>query len=135
MRTRFIAGLSIAVLGVIAVTLTLTGQRSSAAAPPLVYTCSAQPCVNAQELEVSDANGAPVFSVGEYGGDAVFGDNRSVFPPSSVFNPSVVESYTDPATNARTHNLPGTCVAPEAWISPSGIYACHGGKFILEVRL
>lgn len=105
-------------------------SKSSAAAPQLVYICSSQPCANAQELEVFDKNQAPVFSVGEFGGDAVFGDNRSVYPPSSVFSPSVVESYTTPAGYGRT-----SCVSPEIWISPSGIYACHSGRFILEVRL
>jgi hypothetical protein len=44
-------------------------------------------CVNGQEFEVFDATGAPIYSVGEAGGDAVFGDNRSVFPPNSVYHP------------------------------------------------
>jgi hypothetical protein len=127
---KTILGMGTAVIAIMALALALTGQRSSASSPQLVYICSSQPCTNAQELEVFDANGAPIYSVGEFGGDAVFGDNRSVYPPGSVTNPSVVESYTTPAGYGKT-----SCVAPEVWVSPTGIYACHGGKFALEMRL
>jgi len=120
---------AISVISAAAMAVTLTG-RSSAATPQLVYICSSQPCTNAQELEVFDRNQAPIWSVGEFGGDAVFGDNRSVYPPSSVYNPAVVESYTTPAGYGRT-----SCVAPEVWITSTGIYACHGAKFVLEVKL
>jgi hypothetical protein len=127
---KTILGMGTAVVAIMALALAVTGQRSSASSPQLVYICSFQPCANAQELEVFDANGAPIWSAGEFGGDAVFGDNRSVYPPGSVTNPSVVESYTTPAGYGKT-----SCVAPEVWVSPTGIYACHGGKFALEMRL
>lgn len=100
----------------------------------LVYICAdtqghLSNCVNGQELEVFDRNGAPIWSVGETGGDAVFGDNRSVYRPGSVSAASVVESYTDPATYNRTFGRPNTCVAPAIWIAPHGIWACSNGAW------
>lgn len=81
--------------------------------------------VNGQEFEIFDANGAPIYSVGEAGGDAVFGDNRSVFAPNSVFNPSIVESYTTPAGYGSKR-----CVAPALWISPTVFFSCQGGAWV-----
>jgi hypothetical protein len=98
---------------------------------PLVYICQGvqngqEPnCTNHQEFEVFDRNGAPIYSVGEAGGDAVFGDNRSVFPPNSVFNPSIVESYTTPSAYGST-----SCVAPALWISPTAFYSCQNGAWV-----
>jgi len=57
--------------------------------PPLVYTCQAQPCTANQEFTVSDPHGAPIFSVGEYGGAAVYGDQISVYKPGDVYHPVV----------------------------------------------
>jgi hypothetical protein len=82
-------------------------------------------CVNGQEFEIFDANGAPIYSVGEAGGDAVFGDNRSVFPPDSVFHPSIVESYTTPSGYGSKG-----CVAPALWISPAAFFSCEGGAWV-----
>jgi hypothetical protein len=100
--------------------------------PSLVYICpgvqNGQPpnCKNDQEFEVFDTNGAPIYSVGEFGGDAVFGDNRSVFPPGNVFDPALVESYTTPAKYGKT-----TCTAPSTWIEPHGIWYCtSSGKWV-----
>lgn len=102
------------------------GEPSSAqTGAPLVYICpgeqgSAAPtCTNSQEFEVFDHNGSPIFSVGEYGGSAVFGDNSSVYPPGNVYDPSVVQSYTTPATYGST-----SCKAPAVWIAPQGLWTC-----------
>jgi hypothetical protein len=98
---------------------------------PLVYICPGvqngqQPnCQNSQEFQVFDTFGNPIYSVGEFGGDAVFGDNRSIFAPGNVFNPVLVESYTTPAGYGRT-----TCTAPSTWIEPHGIWYCtSAGKW------
>lgn len=119
-------------MAVAAGVLLATGGGVAAAAAtgdPLVYVCPdtqghASVCANGQELEVFDKNGAPIFSVGEAGGAGVFGDNSSVFAPSSVFSPATVQSYTDPATYNRTFGRPNTCIAPEAWFEPHGIWGC-----------
>jgi hypothetical protein len=76
-------------------------------------------------LYIFDAKGAPIYSVGEAGGDAVFGDNRSVFPPDSVFHPSIVESYTTPSAYGSK-----SCVAPALWISPTAFFSCEGGAWV-----
>lgn len=97
----------------------------------VVYACQgikngqSHDCSNLQEFEVFDAKGAPIFSVGESGGDAVFGDNRSVFPPGNVRDPSIVESYTTPASYGSR-----TCVAPALWISPSAFFSCYDGAWV-----
>jgi len=78
-----------------------------------------------EQLEVFDANGAPIYSVGEAGGDAVFGDNRSVFPPNSVYHPSIVESYTTPAGYGSK-----SCAAPALWISPTAFFSCENGVWV-----
>jgi hypothetical protein len=85
-------------------------------------------CVNGQEFEIFDANGAPIYSVGEAGGDAVFGDNRSLFPPNSVFHPAIVESYTTPAAYGSK-----SCVAPALWISPTAFFSCRGGAWVQTI--
>jgi hypothetical protein len=99
---------------------------------PLVYICpgvqngKTPSCTNGQEFEVFDTNGAPIYSVGEFGGDAVFGDNRSVYPPGTVTDPALVESYTTPARYGKT-----TCTAPSTWIEPHGIWYCtSSGKWV-----
>lgn len=92
---------------------------------PLVYICpgvqngQTPSCANGQEFEVFDTFGNPIYSVGQSGGDAVFGDNRSVFAPGSVTNAAVIESYTTPAGYGKT-----SCVAPSTWIEPHGIWYC-----------
>lgn len=99
--------------------------QAYASSSQLVYICGQQPCKGAQELEVFDPHGAPIWSVGEFSGDAVFGDNRSVYPPNTVSNPAVVESYESPVAYGKT-----SCKAPELWISPTGFYSCRNGKFV-----
>lgn len=94
----------------------------------LVYVCSALPCSNGQELEVFDPAGNPIWSVGEYGGDAVFGDCRSDYGPGSVTQPAVVVCYESPANYLADH--PGavqaeTCSPPALWIGPRGFYQCQ----------
>ena len=46
---------------------------------PLIYICQQAPCTNRQEFEIFDRNGAPIFSVGEYGGASVFGDDFRIW--------------------------------------------------------
>lgn len=106
----------------------------------LVYMCAdtqghPSNCANNQEFEVFDRNGAPIFSVGETGGAAVFGDNSSVYGPSSVTSPRVTVSYTDPATYNRTFHRPGTCSGPAAWFEPHGIWSCQNSRWVKKVNL
>jgi hypothetical protein len=107
--------------------------------PPLVYICQIQPCTNDQEFEVFDNHGNPGFSVGEFGGAAVFGDNLSVYPPGNVYYPSWVLSYTTPAQYDAQH--PGAiqaekCEAPAVWLAPGtgGIheFVCVNGAWQLS---
>jgi hypothetical protein len=126
-RTRII--IAAAILAVIVGGAGAAGAAIAAPGDPLVYICpdtqGHEPvCDNGQEFEVFDKSGAPIFSVGKTGGPAAFGDNSSVFSPSSVFTPSLVNSYTDPATYNRTFGRPNTCTAPEVWFEPHGIWAC-----------
>jgi len=103
--------------------LTLT---SKATVSQPVYICQQfNGCDNNQFLEVFDHNGSPIFSVGATGGSKTFGDNASVYKPQEVFNPSVVESYTDPATYNATFGLANTCKAPELWIEPRAFWTCN----------
>lgn len=109
----------------IALGLAETSSPAHAQGTPLIYECSATPCTNDQEFEVFDGYGNPIYSIGEYGGDAVFGDNRSVFAPGAIYNPSIVESYTTPSGYASAHDgTDASCVAPELWIAPTAIYYC-----------
>jgi len=78
---------------VLALAVTLTALASShpakAAPPQLIYMCQQAPCTNAQEFEVFDGYGAPIFSVGEYGDVGTFGTGLAVFRPGTVTNPVV----------------------------------------------
>jgi hypothetical protein len=60
---------------------------------PLVTTCDQQPCPDAQEFTVWDPDGRPIFSVGEYGGAAVYGDQISVYKPGDVYHPVIQLRY------------------------------------------
>jgi hypothetical protein len=60
---------------------------------PLVTMCDTQPCPDAQEFTVWDPDGAPIFSVGEYGGAAVYGDMFSVYKPGDVYHPVIQLRY------------------------------------------
>ena len=78
---------------------TATSAHAQSGAP-LVYVCPGvqngqpQPCTNTQEFEVFDTYGYPIYSVGEFGGDGVFGANRSIYAPGNATSPALVESYT-----------------------------------------
>jgi len=117
------------------VTVLLMSRGVQAGSAPLVYTCTATQgtipqCQNGQELEVFDRNGAPIFSIGEYGGARVFGDNLGVVPPGSL-QPNGTLSYTDPITYDHTFHLPTSCAAPQLWIDSQHyrIYKCVKGKW------
>ena|SRR5690242_20028945 len=95
----------------------------------LVYICQdtqghTSTCRNSQEFEVFDKNGAPIFSVGEAGGPGTFGDNSSVYSPSNIFRPALVNSYTSPGVYNKTFGRPNTCKAPEVWFEPQAIWTC-----------
>lgn len=132
----------------LAARLSKTGDVTEATNGDLVYVCTRTPCSNAQEFEVFDGNGAPIYSIGEYGGDAIFGDNRSDFEVVPGFqaagepDPGTVWSYTTPAAYAAGDD--GTyksCTAPPfnsaeaghlTWIYPGGVLEC--GKDGVWVR-
>lgn len=115
-----------ATLSTVGVVAAVTTYGSSAQpGDPLVYVCpltqgtTGQNCANDQEFEVFDTYGAPIFSVGEFGGAGVFGDNLSVVPPGTVTHAAVTESYTTPAGYGST-----SCVAPAIWLAPQGLWKC-----------
>lgn len=123
------AGAAIAVIGISAG----TGAAVSAqTAPPLIYMCQGvqngqdPQCANGQEFEVFDRNGAPIYSVGEFGGDQVYGDNRRIFQPGEVFRASMTESYTDPVTYYQQNGgtAPPPCLPGARWMYPAGDYTC-----------
>jgi hypothetical protein len=135
MKARRIISLVLLIVMIVAAVIALTlpsGHATKASAQSnLVYICQETPCTNSQEFEVFDAYGNPIFSVGEYGGDAVFGDNSSVFAPGNVFSPAVVTSYTTPAAYAAAHpGSPAGCTVPEMWIWPGGIDYCVNGGWV-----
>jgi len=125
----------------LAVAVTTAGLvAANAGTARLVYMCTdtqghTSNCANRQEFEVFDRNGAPILSVGETGGSGVYGDNSSVYAPSSVTHPRVTVSYTDPATYARTFHRPSGCTAPATWVGPTAIWGCHGGAWAKKVNL
>jgi hypothetical protein len=121
---------AICTVSVAAAVITCTQQKSSASPPQLVYVCSAQPCSHSQELTVSDNRHAPIFSVGEFGGAGVFGDNFSIYAPGRISSPVMVWSYASPAAYGKT-----SCTPPETWYSPSAIWICRNGKFTEDVKL
>ena len=106
-----------------------TGTAMADSTPQLVYICQQQPCTNNQEIQVADDKGAPIFSVGEYGGAAVFGDNLSVYAPRQVYAPSVVESWRSPVRAGAA------CTRPAVWIAPGGIWSCKAGQWVRMVKL
>ena len=78
------------IVGAVAVTACSHGPARGA---PRIYSCDSASCANDQVFEVFDKNGAPIFSVGEYGGAGVFGDQLSVYA-KDVFHP-VAQLRTD----------------------------------------
>lgn len=102
---------------------------AGAATAPLVYICpdsqgTTPTCTNAQEFEVFDHNGAPIFSVPEYGGPAVFGDNLSVHG-TDVFNANTTISWESPATYYGKK----TCTQPSGGGGVLWIDSASGGEF------
>jgi hypothetical protein len=108
----------------------LAGYLAGHATSPstqLVYVCGSQPCRAGQELQVVDPHGAPIWSVGEYGGAGVYGDNLKVFAPETVFHPAVTISWESPLAYARKFRLARSCKAPALWIAPQGTWHCVSG--------
>jgi hypothetical protein len=94
MRTAIMA-LAVAALAAVAAACHEASPASGSATPrpSLVAVCRTYPCPDAQELTVSDHNGAPIFSVPEYGPVATYGTGfavkRGVFSrPSVSLNPN-----------------------------------------------
>lgn len=112
-----------------------TDQALHTASGQLVRVCTRQPCPGGQELEVDDRNGAPIFSVGEYGGAAVYGDNVSVYPPGSAYHPAIVLSWESPAAYDRQFRLPFRCTAPALWEEPAGTWTCYHGIWMRQASL
>lgn len=110
-------------------------SAAKASSPQLVYICGQQPCTNAQEFEVFDNKGAPIFSVPEYGGPSVFGDNYNVYAPGSIYSPAVTIGYQPPATYDKAHGLPTTCRSPATFIEPHGIWGCYNSVWVKKVSL
>lgn len=96
----------------------------------LVYICSQVPCADNQELEVFDTYGNPIFSVGEYGGASVFGDNFAVYAPGNVWTPAMTVSYTSPAAYDAAHGIADSCTAPSTWMEPGGVWSCQGSTWV-----
>jgi hypothetical protein len=105
---------------------------------PLIYMCQQAPCTNAQELEVFDQGGAPIFSVGEYGGASVFGDNLRVWAPGTNLltgTAAVTLSWESPGEYDHQFKLVEGCTPPAMWESPQGIWVCrssHEWKIVLR---
>lgn len=112
----------------------------------LLYICErVRHCRNYQELEVFDALRNPIFSVGAYGGAAMFGDNFSVFPPGTVYRGPgmtrvthhgregwLVQSYESPTHYTTDHaGSQAGCTAPSLWVAPQGFWHCsNGGRWV-----
>jgi len=105
---------------------------------PLIDICQRAPCTNRQEFEIFDQNGAPIFSVGEYGGASVFGDDFRVWAPDTNLltgTAAVTLSWESPGEYDRQFKLAGGCTSPAIWESPQGIWACtssHEWKIALR---
>jgi hypothetical protein len=138
MKKSSILALIISVAALV-MALSVTASSPAATAPgaqpgsSLVAICQGVPCPDAQEFTVSDDNGAPIFSVGEYGGAGVFGDCLSTY--ANVFYAATTECPWAPLAYDARLGLPRSCVGPHVWLSPSGIWACHGGAWRLKLKL
>lgn len=93
--------------------------------PPLVYSCTkVAHCIDGQEFSIADAKDAPIFTVPEFGGPAVMGDNLRIFGPDDIYLPSLVLSYTSPAAYDAYYRVDSVCIMPSVWFSPVGIWHC-----------
>ena len=105
---------------------------------PLIYICQQAPCTNRQEFEIFDRNGAPIFSVGEYGGASVFGDDFRIWAPGTNLlagTAAVTLSWESPGEYDRQFKLADGCTPPAIWESPQAIWACtssHEWKIALR---
>jgi hypothetical protein len=104
--------------------------RASSPSSQLVYECGSQPCRGGQEFLVVDKNGAPIWSVGEYGGASVFGDNLKVYAPKRIFHAAVTISWEPPTAYDRKFRLATSCRPPGLWIAPQGTWHCVSGSWL-----
>ena len=117
-----------------------SGVSQYAHSPPqsLIDICQQAPCTNSQEFEIFDQNGAPIFSVGEYGGASVFGDDFRVWAPGTNLlagTAAVTLSWESPGDYDHQFKLADGCTPPAIWESPQGIWACtssHEWKIALR---
>ena len=113
-------------------------QHAHSPPQPLINICQQAPCTNSQEFEIFDQSGAPIFSVGEYGGASVFGDNLRVWAPGTSLRTgtaAVTLSWESPGEYDRQFKLADGCAPPAIWESPQGIWACtssHAWKMALR---
>lgn len=116
----------------------LAGPHPDPLAQPLIEMCHQAPCTNGQEFEIFDQAGAPIFSVAEYGGASVFGDNFRVWAPGTNLltgTAAVTLSWEPPGEYDRQFKLPDGCAPPAIWESPQGIWKCtssHKWKIALR---
>lgn len=110
---------------------------AAASTPQLVYICQQVPCQNGQELEVFDGYGNPGFTVGEYGGVGVLGDNLTLSGKTRTegFHHFVILSEQSPAGYDRLFRLPASCTPPSVWVEPGGIWKCVAGRWVLRLRI
>ena len=106
-----------------------SGVSQYAHSPPqsLIDICQQAPCTNHQEFEIFDQNGAQIFSVGEYGGASIFGDDFRVWAPGTNLlagTAAVTLSWESPGEYDRQFKLAEGCMPPAIWESPQGIWAC-----------
>jgi hypothetical protein len=113
-------------------------QHAHSLPRPLIDICQRAPCTNGQELEIFDQGRAPIFSVGEYGGASVFGDNLRVWAPGTSLlagTAAVTLSWESPGEYDRQFKLADGCTPPAMWESPQAIWACtssHKWKIALR---
>lgn len=95
-----------------------TSAKATAMDPTgvLVYICQAQPCVNNLELAVFDSSGAPIWTVGEFGGTATWGDCARVAIQVFVTAGQVTQCYTDPVSYDNAKGLSTSCSPQQIWI-------------------
>jgi hypothetical protein len=115
-----------------------TSQHAHPPPRPLTDICQRAPCPDGQEFETFDQAGAPIFSVGEYGGASVFGDNLRVWAPGTSLlagTAAVTLSWESPGEYDRQFKLANGCTPPAIWESPQAIWTCtssHAWKIALR---
>jgi hypothetical protein len=115
-----------------------TSQHAHSQPQPLIDICRQAPCTSGQELEIFAQDRAPIFSVGEYGGASVFGDNLRVWAPGTSLlagTAAVTLSWESPGEYDHQFKLADGCTPPAMWESPHAIWACtssHKWKIALR---